>query len=82
MSAIIFVVTHWWLWLLISIGLYCFGLFLVVTGANNIDKNGNILNSKAYMVIPGFVSIIIGYMFFILSIVALITMLIRYIVKG
>jgi len=82
MNTIIFVVTHWWLWLLISIGLYGFGLFLIVIGANNIDEGGNALNSKAYTIIPGFISIIVGYTFFILSIVALVTMLIKYIVKG
>jgi hypothetical protein len=44
MNTIIFVVTHWWLWLLISIGLYGFGLFLTVIGANNIDEGGNAHN--------------------------------------
>jgi hypothetical protein len=82
MNAITFVVTHWWLWLLISIGLYGSGLFLVVVGANNIDKDGNVLNSKAYTIIPGLISITASYLFFILSIVSLVTMLIKYIVKG
>jgi hypothetical protein len=82
MSTIIFIVTRWWLWLLISIGLYSLGLFLIMIGANSIDENGNVLNSKAYMIIPGFTSIIMSYLFFILSVITLITMLIKYIVKG
>jgi hypothetical protein len=79
---ITFVVTHWWLWLLISIGLYGFGLFLIVAGANNIDEDGNVLNLKAYIIIPGFVSTIVSYLLFILGVVSLATMLIKYIVKG
>lgn len=82
MNMITFVVTHWWLWLLISIGLYGFGLFLIVAGANNIDEDGNVLNLKAYIIIPGFVSTIVSYLLFILGVVSLATMLIKYIVKG
>jgi hypothetical protein len=82
MNTITFIVTHWWLWLLISIGLYGFGLYLTVIGANNIDKDGRPLDRKAYLVIPGFISIIGGYLLFVLSIVSLITALIKYVVKG
>jgi hypothetical protein len=80
MNIIIFIISHWWLWLILTPVLYFISSILIAIGKKYIVFDIPI-SDKVYLILPSLLLYYLSIMLFITGLISFTVMLIKFVIS-